>query len=98
MPRPTALPSRTPFSPTPLGAGLAAALALAVVLAPGAAAADQAEARDVARAANCQPGKVETLRQIAGGQGETVFKVNCAGGKNLHVLVQCRMRQCVLLR
>lgn len=61
-------------------------------------AANQAEARDVARAANCQPDKLETLRMLVGGSGETVFKITCAGAKDAFVLVQCRVRQCILLR
>jgi len=62
--------------------------------------ASPAEARSVAITANCKPGKVEPLRQIVGGTGETVFKVMCTGGKSkdMFVLVQCRVGQCVLLR
>jgi hypothetical protein len=71
--------------------------ALAMPAAP--ARASQADARDVARAANCPPGKIETVRQRVGTAAETVFKVNCTGGaKNQSVLVQCRSGQCVLLR
>ena len=59
-----------------------------------------AEARSVAVASNCKPGKIEPLRQIAGSNPETVFKVMCTGGKSkdVFVLVQCRVHQCVLLR
>ncbi len=90
------MPASIPPLPRLLAATTAFGLALA---APAAALASQAEARDVARAANCVPGKVETMRQLVGGSGETVYRVNCAGGaKNLSVLVQCRLRQCVLLR
>lgn len=87
VPCPTALPRR-----------LAPALLAAALIVPLPAAANESEARDVARGANCQPGKVVTLRQIPGTNGETVLKVNCSGGRNLFVLVQCRVRQCVLLR
>jgi hypothetical protein len=59
-----------------------------------------AEARSVAVASNCKPGKIEPLRQIAGNSPETIFKVMCTGGKSkdVFVLVQCRVHQCVLLR
>jgi hypothetical protein len=59
-----------------------------------------AEARAVAIVSNCKPGKVEPLREITGISGETVYKVACTGGKakDQFVLVQCRVRQCVLLR
>jgi hypothetical protein len=59
-----------------------------------------AEARAVAIVSNCKPGKVEPLREITGVSGETVYKVACTGGKakDQFVLVQCRVRQCVLLR
>jgi len=59
-----------------------------------------AEARSVAIASNCKPGKIEPLRQTVGLSPETVFKVMCTGGKSkdVFVLVQCRVHQCVLLR
>ena len=49
---------------------------------------------------NCKPGKIEPLRQTVGNSPETVFKVMCTGGKSkdVFVLVQCRVHQCVLLR
>ena len=67
---------------------------------PAAALASPAAARLVALSANCKPGKVEALRQIVGGSGETVFKVSCIGGKSkdAFVIVQCREEQCVLLK
>lgn len=73
-------------------------LALAVPTVP--ASATQAEARSVAVASNCKPGKIEPLRQTVGNSPETVFKVMCTGGKSkdVFVLVQCRVHQCVLLR
>lgn len=81
-----------------------AALLIAVALtAAGPAAAvtvtaGQAEAREVARAANCTPTKLETVSYNPGRQGQTVFKVNCSEDKDAFVLVQCRGRTCALLR
>ena len=59
-----------------------------------------AEARSVALASNCKPGKIEPIRQVVGSSGETVFKVMCTGGKSkdVFIVVQCRVHQCVLLR
>ncbi|WP_425423710.1 hypothetical protein [Skermanella stibiiresistens] len=73
---------------------------MAVLALPPAALATPAEARSVAIASNCKPGKIEPLRQIVGGSGETVFKVSCTGGKSkdVFIVVQCRVHQCVLLR
>lgn len=62
------------------------------------ASASEAEARDVAVAANCPPSRIEEVRRTVGNAGETVYRVECAGTEGLAVLVQCRMRQCVLLR
>jgi succinyl-CoA synthetase beta subunit len=78
-----------------VGAGLLMAAAGAIP-----AQATPAEARSVAIASNCKPGKIEAVRQFVGGSGETVFKVMCTGGKSkdVFVLVQCRVHQCVLLR
>ena len=83
-----------------LGWATVLAVAAAMLAPVFPAAASQAEARSVALAANCKPGKIEPLRQIVGGAGETVFKVSCTGGKSkdAFVLVQCRVHQCVLLR
>lgn len=61
-------------------------------------AASPAEARGVAIAANCLPNKIEVLRHIPGSRGETVFKIECSDVKGQFVVVQCRVRQCVLLR
>lgn len=60
--------------------------------------AGQAEARDVARSANCTPTKLEAVSYNPGRQGQTVFKVNCSEDKDAFVLVQCRGRTCTLLR
>ena len=56
------------------------------------------EAKAVAAASNCKPGKIEVMRQIPGGNGEIVYKVTCADYKEMYVLVQCRQRLCILLR
>ena len=80
---------------------LIAALLLTALTLPAltlSAQAQQPEAKDVARQSNCTPGKVEILRQTRGAIGETVFKVNCTGkDKDAFVLVQCQLRQCILL-
>ncbi|CAK0758617.1 hypothetical protein CCP2SC5_240031 [Azospirillaceae bacterium] len=62
--------------------------------------AGESEAKATALAANCKPGKVEVLRQVPGGNGETVFKVECSDGKSkdMFILVLCRVRQCSMLR
>jgi hypothetical protein len=81
-------------------AGTVAIVGLALAAPALPAYATPAEARSVAVASNCKPGKIEPLRQIAGNSPETVFKVMCTGGKSkdVFVLVQCRVHQCVLLR
>ena len=81
-------------------AGMAAIMGLVMTVQAIPAHATPAEARSVAVASNCKPGKIEPLRQTAGNSPETVFKVMCTGGKSkdVFVLVQCRVHQCVLLR
>ncbi len=64
------------------------------VLAAGA----EPEAKAVASASNCKPGKTEVVRQIPGGNGEIVYKVICMDYKDMYVLVMCRQRLCALLR
>jgi hypothetical protein len=76
----------------------ACVLALSCPTLPLPAFAAEAEARDVAAAANGPPSRVEEVRRTVGNAGETVYRVECAGTDGLSVLVQCRMRQCVLLR
>lgn len=66
--------------------------------APAFAAGAEAEAKQVAAASNCKPGKVEVSRQIPGGNGEIVYKITCTDYPQMFVLVQCRQRLCVLLR
>jgi hypothetical protein len=80
--------------------GMAAMMGLAQMVSALPAHATPAEARSVAVASNCKPGKIEPLRQTVGNSPETVFKVMCTGGKSkdVFVLVQCRVHQCVLLR
>ncbi len=56
------------------------------------------EAKSVAAASNCKPGKTEVIRQIPGGNGEIVYKVACTDIKEMFVLVMCRLRLCSLLR
>ena len=81
-------------------AGMAAIVGSALTVPALPASATPAEARSVAVASNCKPGKIEPLRQTVGNSPETVFKVMCTGGKSkdVFVLVQCRVHQCVLLR
>lgn len=81
-------------------AGMAAFAGMALAVSTIPASATPAEARSVAVASNCKPGKIEPLRQTVGNSPETIFKVMCTGGKSkdVFVLVQCRVHQCVLLR
>lgn len=80
-----------------------AALAVATLLPAPEATASEAAARQAAKQANCQPNKVEAVRQRLGEAGETVYRVTCAPAvkaapKDQSVLVQCRGPQCILLR
>ncbi len=65
---------------------------------PAQAAGAEPEAKAVAAASNCKPGKLEVVRQIPGGNGEIVYKVTCSDYKEMFVLVMCRQRLCTLLR
>lgn len=65
---------------------------------PALAAGGQAEARAAALNANCAATKIEVMRQTAGQGGDTVYKVTCGDFKEMFLLVQCRQRQCVVLR
>ncbi len=58
----------------------------------------EVEAKAVASNSNCKPGKIEAVRQIPGGNGEIVYKVTCSDYPQMFVLVQCRLKLCVLLR
>lgn len=91
------MPLRHGTFATGIAARVAAACALLSAAASPALAA-QAEARAVALAANCRPGKITPVRQVVGWAGETVYKVDCASPKGAFVLIQCRDRQCVVLR
>ena len=73
-------------------------LLLASTPRPGWAAGAESEAKQVALASNCKPGKVEVMRQTPGGNGEIVYKVTCTDYQQMFVLVQCRQRLCTLLR
>lgn len=75
---------------------LAASAILLATTAP--AQAQQAEAREAARSANCAPGKIEPVKTVTGRVPETVYKVACTGQKDMFVLVQCRGRTCTVLR
>ncbi|CAK0759483.1 conserved exported hypothetical protein [Azospirillaceae bacterium] len=83
--------------------GMAVALMLAAVAGglaarPALAAGSESEAKATALAANCKPGKVEIMRQVPGGNGETIYKITCTDFKEMYVLIACRMRLCSLLR
>ena len=65
---------------------------------PALAAGAEPEAKAVAAASNCKPGKPEVVRQVPGGNGEIVYKVTCTDYKEMYVLVRCRQRLCTLLR
>lgn len=71
---------------------------LCALLAAGPAAAQQAEAKDAARLANCTPGKVETMKRVNGRTPEIIYKIACTGQKDMFVLIQCRDRICTVLR
>ena len=73
--------------------------AAAVLLAPIAALAGEAEAKDAAKNASCTPGRVETLRNTPGPTGSVVFKVACTGPgmRDAFVRVECRQRTCTVL-
>ncbi|WP_119678501.1 hypothetical protein [Indioceanicola profundi] len=77
---------------------LPALLLAALALASSSAHASEAEAKDVARNANCPPGKVEVLKRTQGGNAETIYKIACSGQKDVFVAVRCVGRLCVLLR
>ena len=75
--------------------------------APASFAADQAQAREVARMNNCPPKKIEVYQQSLGSQGQTVYRVECAMPKNSNadaanaasaLLVSCDENLCELLR
>lgn len=69
-----------------------------LVLAAPPALASQAEAREAARQANCKPGKIETLKTTTGRTGETIYKIECQGQKDVAVIVRCIGRLCTVTR
>ena len=82
-----------------VGLGVVVVSAFGLLFAgPVQAAGAEPEAKAVAAASNCKPGKIEVMRQIPGGNGEIVYKVTCGDSKEMYVLVQCRQRLCTLLR
>lgn len=87
-----------PLAALPFALALALCLAFAGPAAAVTVTAGQAEAREVARSANCTPTKLEAVSYNPGRQGQTVFKVSCSEDKDAFVLVQCRGRTCALLR
>jgi hypothetical protein len=60
--------------------------------------AQQAEAKDAARNANCTPGKVETLGRKSGRVNETWYKIACVGQKDAFIVIHCRDRNCTVIR
>ena len=79
-------------------AAMAALVAFALV-APNAALAGEAEAKNAAKNANCAAGRVETLRNTPGPTGGIVYKVSCTGPnlRDAFVRVECRERNCTVL-
>ncbi len=69
-------------------------------------AADQWQAREVARLNNCPPTKVEVYQQSLGAQGQTLYRVDCnvAKGSDTNakaanaLLISCDESLCELLR
>lgn len=66
--------------------------------APTVARANQAEAKEAARLANCKPGKIEAVKTTTGRAGETVYKIECTGQKDAYVLIRCQGRLCTVAR
>ncbi len=75
-------------------------LFLLMIVIPGRslAAGAEIEAKQVAQASNCKPGKIEVMRQVPGGNGEIVYKIICTDYPQMFVLVLCHQRLCTLLR
>ena len=79
---------------------------LALSFAPAAVAADQAQAKEVARLNNCPPKKIEVYQQSLGTQGKTIYHVDCNMPKGKTdgapaanaLLVSCDESLCELLR
>jgi hypothetical protein len=71
--------------------------------------ADQPEAREVARINNCPPKKIEVYQQSLGGEGKTIYRVECVMPKTVGdsanaapqataLLISCDQSLCELLR
>lgn len=69
-------------------------------------AADQAQAKEVARINNCAPKKVEVYKQSLGSQGQTLYRIECNVPKSkgdsapgaTALLVGCDESLCQLMR
>lgn len=81
-------------------------LMLGMMLAHSAFAADQAQAKEVARLNNCPPKKIEVYQQTLGTQGQTIYRVDCNMPKGKGedtptanaLLINCDESLCELLR
>ncbi|HEU0117034.1 MAG TPA: hypothetical protein VFR09_00245 [Alphaproteobacteria bacterium] len=88
---------------------VAAFFVFAFLASGSAQAADQWQAREVARLNNCPPKKIEVYSQTLGTDGKTIYRVDCnmpkgkgddssAGPKADALLVSCDETLCELLR
>lgn len=83
-----------------------AALLFVILAVHPACAADQAQAKEVARLNNCPPKKIEVYQQTLGAQGQTIYRVDCNMPKSKSedgpvsnaMLVSCDESLCELLR
>jgi hypothetical protein len=81
-------------------------LVLGILMANSALAADQPQAREVARMNNCPPKKIEVYTQTLGTEGNTIYRVDCnmpkgkgeQGPTSNAILVSCDQSVCQLLR
>ena len=92
------MPGQTRLPPAAAFAAALLAASLCTVMAVRPARAGEAEAKEVARSANCPPGKVEVLRRMPGTEAEAIYKIACTGQKDVFVTVRCAGRLCILLR
>lgn len=85
---------------------IAALFVFIFCVAPAAQAADQSQAREVARMNNCPPKKIEVYQQTLGTTGNTVYRIECnmpkakdesAKASNA-MLVRCDENICQMLR
>jgi len=84
-----------------------AAIFFISLFASGAAhAADQAQAKEVARINNCPPKKIEVYQQTLGADGKTIYRVDCNMPKSSDdsvkgadaLLISCDQSVCEMLR